>query len=94
VLSLLLTDVSNSMSKWPDEAKSAPQATEKNGVLVGVDELLLATPHSNLDQSLCTCLVNRLVPPPSLEVTRNSCYFVGTPHLAECNRLGGGFKGS
>ena len=33
-------------SKWLDEAKSAPQAKKKMAVLVGVDELLLATPHT------------------------------------------------
>ena len=50
---------------------------EKNGVLVGVDELLLATPHSNLGQSLCTCLVGWY--PPSRGGQKQ--LLLGTPHL-------------
>ena len=76
-------------SKWPDEAKSAPQA-KKNGVfaciLVGVDELLLATPHSNLGQSLCTCLVGWY--PPSRGDRKQ--LLLGTPHLG--GQGGGGSK--
>ena len=51
-------------SKWLDEAKSAPQAKKKMAVLVGVDELLLATPHSNLASApLYMYMFSWLVPP-------------------------------
>ena len=42
--------------------KSAPQAKKKMAVLVGVDELLLATPHSNL-ASAPLYMFSWLVPP-------------------------------
>ena len=68
---------------------------EKNGVspaflyVVGVDELvrlLLATPHSNLGQRLCTCLVGWY--PPSRGVRKQ--LLLGTPHLKV--QGGGGSK--
>ena len=42
-----------------------------------LDELLLATPHSNLGQPLCACLVGWY--PPSRGVRKQ--LLLGTPHL-------------
>ena len=53
---------------------------------IGVEELLLATPHSNLGQSLCTCLVGWY--PPSRGVLKQ--LLPGTPHLK--GQGGGGSK--
>ena len=44
---------------------------------LGVDELLLATPHSNLGQPLCACLVGWY--PPSGGVRKQ--LLLGTRHL-------------
>ena len=54
--------------------------------VVGVEELLLATPHSNLGQSLCTCLVGWY--PPSRGVLKQ--LLLCTPHLK--GQGGGVFK--
>jgi hypothetical protein len=53
---------------------------------IGVEELLLATPHSNLGQSLCTCLVGWY--PPSRGGRKQ--LLLGTPHLGV--QGGGGSK--
>ena len=51
---------------------------EKRGVFACIlDELLLATPHSNLGQPLCACLVGWY--PPSRGVRKQ--LLLGTPHL-------------
>ena len=55
-------------------------------IIVGVDELLLATPHSNLGQHLCACLVGWY--PPSRGVWKQ--LLLGTPHLKV--QGGGGSK--
>jgi len=54
--------------------------------VVGVEELLLATPHSNLGQSLCTCLVGWY--PPSRGGQKQ--LLLRTPHLGV--QGGGGSK--
>ena len=53
---------------------------------IGVEELLLATPHSNLGQSLCTCLVGWY--PPSRGGRKQLLYLV--PPISEYK--GGGSK--
>ena len=67
-------------------AAACAAGEEKNGVLLGVDELLLATPHSNLGQPLCACLVGWY--PPSGGVRKQ--LLLGTPHLGV--QGGGGSK--
>ena len=52
-----------------------------------LDELLLASPHSNLGQPLCECLVGWY--PPSRGVRKQ--LLLGTPHLGG---QGGGFTGT
>ena len=49
--------------------------------VVGVEELLLATPHSNLGQSLCTCLVGWYPPSRGDRKHAVACYLV--PPISE-----------